>query len=247
MAGAAGGGIDGGASDGGNAAVWRPTPGTSWQWQLTGTIDTSVDAAMYDIDLFDPPQATIDTLHAAGRIVICYFSAGTYEDWRSDASQFPASALGNGVAGWPGERWLDTRDATVRQIMTARLDRAVQRKCDGVEPDNVDGYQNSPGFPLTANTQLDYDRFLATEAHRRGLSVGLKNDVDQVTALEPSFDWALNEECSQFNECGTLAPFTRAGKAVFHAEYVSACPAAVAGLSTILKHQSLDAFRVVCP
>src|SRR5262249_25839198 len=112
---------------------------------------------------------------------------------------------------------------------------------------NVDGYQNSPGFPLTASTQLDYDRFLATEAHRRGLSVGLKNDVDQVTSLEPDFDWALNEECSQFNECGTLAPFTRAGKAVFHAEYVSSCPAAAPGLSTILKHQSLDAFRVVCP
>ena len=38
-------------------AVWQPKPGTTWQWQLTGEIDTSFDVAMYDIDLFDTPQA----------------------------------------------------------------------------------------------------------------------------------------------------------------------------------------------
>jgi endo-alpha-1,4-polygalactosaminidase (GH114 family) len=237
----------GGSTDSGTSGVWQPPSGTTWQWQLTGTIDTSVDAAMYDIDLFDAPPATIDNLHAAGRVVICYFSAGTYEDWRPDASSFPASALGNGVAGWPGEKWVDTRDATVRQILTKRLDMAVEKKCNGVEPDNVDGYQNNPGFPLTSATQLDFDRFLATEAHARALSVGLKNDVDQAATLEPSFDWALNEECSKYSECSTLAPFTKAGKAVFHAEYATSCPAAVAGFSTILKHLELDAWRTVCP
>ncbi|HMI85859.1 MAG TPA: endo alpha-1,4 polygalactosaminidase, partial [Polyangiaceae bacterium] len=219
----------------------------TWQWQLTGTIDTSVNAEMYDIDLFTTPQGTIDALHAAGRIVICYLSAGTYEPGRPDSSSIPQAARGNGVDGWPGEEWLDTRDATVRQIMTARMDLAVQKKCDGVEPDNVDGYQNNPGFPLTSSTQLDYNKFLASEAHSRGLSVGLKNDLDQVDALQSSFDWALNEECSQYSECNTLAPFTQAGKAVFHAEYSSGCPAAVPGLSTIVKHLSLDAYRLVCP
>jgi hypothetical protein len=77
--------------------------------------------------------------------------------------------------------------------------------------------------------------------------VGLKNDVDQAATLEPNFDWSLNEECSQFNECDTLAQFIQAKKAVFHAEYSSSCPAAVTGFSTILKHTQLDAFRVVCP
>ena len=202
---------------------------------------------MYDIDLFDAPQATIDQLHGAGRIVICYFSAGTFEDWRSDAGSFPAAALGNGVDGWPGEKWLDTRSTAVRQIISKRLDLAVQKHCDGVEPDNVDGYTNNPGFPLTASTQLDFNRFFAGEAHARSLSVGLKNDLDQVADLEPSFDWALNEECSKYNECDMLAQFTKSHKAVFHAEYGSSCPAAVAGFSTILKHLQLDAFRVVCP
>ena len=249
-----GGGIDAGQTDAGqpdggahSTGIWHPISGTTWQWQLQGTIDTTVDAAMYDIDLFDAPQSTIDALHANGRIVVCYFSAGTYENWRPDAPDFPSSAIGNAVAGWAGEWWVDTRSSAIRSIMQARLDRAVQKGCDGVEPDNVDAYTNNPGFPLTASTQLDYNGFLATQAHARNLSVGLKNDVDQVAALEPSFDWALNEECSKYNECATLQPFVQANKAVFHAEYRSVCPAPVAGHSLILKHSSLDAWRIVCP
>ena len=46
---------------------WRPAPGTSWQWQLTGAIDTSIDVEMYDIDLFDTPTATIDAAARRGR------------------------------------------------------------------------------------------------------------------------------------------------------------------------------------
>ena len=61
------------------ADVWKPGPGLSWQWQLTGTIDTSVDAAMFDIDLFDAPASTVSTLHARGRKVVCYTSAGSFE------------------------------------------------------------------------------------------------------------------------------------------------------------------------
>ncbi|KYF60689.1 endo alpha-1,4 polygalactosaminidase [Sorangium cellulosum] len=209
---------------------------------------------MYDIDLFDTPQATIDALRAAGKKVICYFSAGSSEDWRSDASRFPAAALGNPLDGWPGERWLDTRSAGVRDVMKARLDLAVQKRCDGVEPDNVDGYTNGSGFPLTAATQLDYNRFLAAEAHARGLSIGLKNDLDQVRDLVGHFDWALNEECHAYDECEMLTPFIRAGKAVFHAEYVAASQANAVcaatkplGLSTLIKRLELDAWRIACP
>lgn len=243
-----------GALDAAAGGIWHPAPRTSWQWQLTGTIDTSIDAAMYDIDLFDAPQATIDSLHSDGRIVICYFSAGSFEDFRPDASSFPMSARGNALEGWPGEFWLDTRDATVRQIMQARLDLAVTKHCDGVEPDNVDGYANDSGFPLTAQTQLDYNRFIASEAHARGLSVGLKNDLDQVPDLVGDFDWALNEECVQYDECGALAPFIAVSKAVFHVEYGDAaladtvCPMTQPlDFSTLIKNLDLDAFRVACP
>jgi len=230
---------------------WQPRPGTSWQIQLQGTLDLSVSASVYDVDLFDTSTANIASLHGAGRKVICYFSAGSYEDWRSDAAQFPAAALGNALDGWPGERWLDTRAAGVRTVMRARLDLAVAKKCDAVDPDNVDGYTNAPGFPLTAATQLDYDRFLATEAHARGLAVGLKNDLAQVASLVDDFDFAVNEQCQAYDECDLLAPFTARAKAVFGIEYSGStntvCAAAnAANFDTDLKMLDLGAWRIAC-
>ncbi len=244
----------GGDPDGdGGREIWRPGPGTGWQWQLTGSIDTSLDVVMYDIDLFETSQQIIDRLHADGRVVICYFSAGSWEDWRPDKDDFPPGVLGNTLDGWPDERWLDVRADEVRGIMQARLDLAAQKKCDGVEPDNVDGYANDPGFPLTFADQLDYNRFIAREAHARGLSVGLKNDLDQVEQLVGDFDWALDEECFQYHECNYLLPFIQAGKAVFQVEYGdqaladTVCPQANAlGFDTLIKHLDLDAWRIPC-
>jgi len=90
--------------------VWRPSPGTSWQWQLNGLpIDHSIEAEMYDIDLFDTDAATVAALHAEGRIVICYVNAGGWEDWRPDAAMFPDAVIGANLDDWEGERWLDIR------------------------------------------------------------------------------------------------------------------------------------------
>jgi hypothetical protein len=184
---------------------------------------------MYDIDLFDVPQTTIDALHAAGRVVICYFSAGSYEPFRADASRFPTQMRGKPFQDFPNESWLDIRVPALRNIMIDRMKLAVTKQCDGVEPDNVDGYTNDTGFPLTASDQLAYNRWLADTAHSLGLSVGLKNDLDQIDDLVEYFDWALNEQCYQYNECDRLLPFVQAGKAVFGVEYEGSpntyCPA----------------------
>lgn len=231
--------------------IWKPKPFTTWQWQLTGAIDTTVNADMFDIDLYDVSEATIATLQKKGSKVICYFSAGSYEDWRSDAKSFPAAVLGSNN-GWPGEKWLDIRNITaLAPIMGARLDLAVQKGCDGIEPDNIDGYTNSTGFPLTAADQIAYNKWLAEAAHSRGLSVGLKNDIDQVVQLEPYFDWALNEQCHEYKECDTLLPFINKGKAVFITEYslntTAFCPSANAnGFMAMKKKLDLDASREVC-
>jgi hypothetical protein len=103
--------------------------------------------------------------------------------------------------------------------MMARLDLAVSKGCDGVEPDNVDGYANDSGFPLTDQDQLAYNIWLANAAHAHNLSIGLKNDLDQISHLVGYFDWALNEQCYQYDECELLRPFTNANKAVFGVEY----------------------------
>jgi hypothetical protein len=243
------------------AAAWVPQVTDTWQWQLTGKINTGYDVRVYDIDLFEAPDAVMDTLRGQGRAVVCYFSAGSAEDWRPDYDQFKPADLGKNLDGWPGEKWVDTRSANVRRIMKARLDLAKSRGCDGVEPDNVEAYNNNPGFngALTAKTQLDYNRFLATEAHARGLKIGLKNDIKQLKALEPSFDFAVNEQCQQYNECGGYAVFTGKGKPVFSAEYKKiwrddanaraqmCAKARAANLRTLVLPLSLnDAFRYSC-
>src|SRR5438876_1668228 len=166
-----------------SSGIWVPSLVTPWQWQLTGTIDQSVNVPMYDIDLFDTSSTVVASLHAKGRRAVCYMSAGTWENWRPDAAAFPAAVLGGGN-GWPGEKWLDIRRIDVLgPIMEARMDLCKQKGFDAVEPDNIDGYANKSGFSLTAQDQLQYNTWLAAAAHARGLSIGLKNDLDQVSDL----------------------------------------------------------------
>ncbi len=229
---------------------------TTWQWQLQGDINTSYDADLYDIDLFDTSDDTIETLRADGRIVICYFSAGSYEEWRPDAAKFDVGDLGATLDGWEDERWLDTRSPSVRAVMRERLDVAAARGCDGVEPDNVTAYINDTGFDLTADDQLDFNRFLADEARSRGLLIGLKNDLEQIPDLVDHFDFAVNEQCHEFDECEAYAAFVERAKPVFNAEYVqgfvddsgAVCAAsAVLGLRTIVLPLDLDdSFRISC-
>lgn len=200
---------------------YRPKNGVSWQWQLQGDINSSYNVKIYDIDLFDSNSSLINYLQQSGKKVICYFSAGSYEKWRKDSVDFPESVLGNKLDGWVGERWLDISNPAIKPIMLARLDLALNKGCDGIEPDNVDGYMNNSGFDLTSQQQLDYNKFIANEARKRGLSVGLKNDLSQIEKLKDFFDFSVNEECHEFNECQTLLPFIKQNKPVLNAEYSS--------------------------
>ncbi len=233
-------------------AIWRPPLQVDWQWQLTGTIDLSVDASVFDVDLFNVSKETVDAIHAKGAKAICYVSVGTYEPWRPDAASFPAAVRGKVLGDFPDETWLDIRRLDVLgPIMEARFDICKAKGFDAVEPDNVDGYTNKTGFPLTAADQLKFNKFLASAAHARGLSVGLKNDLDQVKDLVDFFDWALNEQCFQYNECDTLRPFITAGKAVFEVEYKTTtstfCPLAnTLNFNSLSKNLVLDAYRVPC-
>jgi hypothetical protein len=236
---------------------WKPAPQTTWQWQLSGdAIDTSIAADVYDLDLFDTAAGTVASLHRAGRRVVCYLSAGSREDWRPDAGSYPAEIIGQDYEGWEGERWLDIRQLDrLAPILGARLDLCRAKGFDGVEPDNLDGYQNETGFPLTAEDQLRFNRWLAQAAHVRGLAVALKNDGDQASQLADDFDFALLEDCFDQGWCELFRPFLDAGKAVLDAEYTDTgitlgqfCPQAQAlGIRAILKHRNLDAWREACP
>jgi endo-alpha-1,4-polygalactosaminidase (GH114 family) len=239
------------------ASWWHPAPGLTWQWQLSEPpVDTSVEAQVYDIDLFDNDAAVVRALHDQGRKVICYISVGSWEDWRPDASRFPAEVLGKDYQGWPGEKWLDIRRLDLlAPIMRARLDRCQAMGFDGVEPDNIEIYDNDTGFPLAYEDQLAYARWLADEAHARGLAIGLKNAPDMVADSLPFFDFAVTEDAFYYDWADQMLPFIAAGKAVFAAEYtdmnVDFAAACAWGrehtVSFIRKDRILTAFRVSCP
>jgi len=234
---------------------WRPTPGLIWQWQIgDNDIDTSIDADVYDIDLY-VDQTIIDELHAKGRKVICYISVGSWEDWRPDKDQFPPEVLGKDYEGWKGERWLDVRAIDkLAPIMHARLDLCKAKGFDAVEPDNMEVYTNDTGFPLTYDDQLKFALWLADESHKRGLAIGVKNAQDQVQDLLPYFDFAITEDAFYYGWAKDMLPFIDAGKPVFAAEYTD-LPGNFAvfceqskqlNFSTILKKRGLDAWLKTC-
>jgi hypothetical protein len=226
-------------------AVGALTPGTSWQWQIDGnTINENVldgvanPKKMYDIDLFTTDAAVIQRLHTKGIYVVCYVETGSWESFRPDAGTYPANVLGNTLAGFPNERLVDIRQiAILKPIIAARFDLAKAKGCDGIEPDLDDTYNGyTTGFPLTMQHQLAFNRAVADLAHARGMSIGLKNGASAGGVFERAMvqftDWALNEQCNQFDECGGYQVYIAANKAVFQVEYTqsgetsaSVCPA----------------------
>jgi len=234
---------------------WHPAPGLTWQWQLDEEVDTTVQAQVYDVDLY-VDQSVINELHARGVKVICYISVGSWEDWRPDAQQFPPDLLGNDYEGWPGERWLDIRRLDLlAPIMRARLDLCAVKGFDAVEPDNIQIYDNTTSFPITYADQFTYAKWLADEAHARGLAIGIKNAPDMVADSREFFDFAITEDAFYYHWIADMLPFVDSGKPVFSAEYTdmdvdftAACEwGREHNVSFILKNRILTAFRVTCP
>ena len=228
----------------------EPTPvpqARGWQYQLQGRIDTSVDAATFIVDGFDVDAATVADLRDRGRTVICYVNAGALEDWRTDAGRYPDEVVGDPLDDWQGERWLDVRRVdALRPILADRFDMCAGKGFTGVEADDVDGYTQDTVSDLTDEDQLRFNRMIAELAHERSLTVGLKNDLDQVDDLVDTFDFAVNESCVQYRECAALQPFTAQGKPALHIEYEMStaefCPVtALLGFRSIRKPVVLTA------
>jgi hypothetical protein len=220
--GGSGEGSEGGSTSGSGGSTtgrWIPPQHLTWYWQIQGTVNNDEPVAAYDIDGFENTAAEVSTLHAKGIHVICYIDVGTAENYRPDYASFPASVQGDSN-GWPGEKWLDIRQLSVLEpIMTKRFEMCKEKGFDAVEPDNMDGYENKTGFPLTAAEQLTYDEWVATEVHSLGMAVLQKNDGEQTKELEPYFDGALDEQCNQYKECSNFQAYLTAGKPVLNAEY----------------------------
>lgn len=201
--------------------AWKATPTTAlWQWQLQGKIDANVPACVFDVDGFETPRATVAALQRSGRVAICYLDVGSWERYRPDAKRFPRAVIGRRYEGFPDERWLDiSRFHRFAPLLERRFRLCAHKGFDAVEPDNLAGFENRTGFALTAADQLRFNRWVAARVRALGMAVALKNDPQQVSALLPRFDFAIVEQCFQYEECDSYQPFVASGKAVFEAEY----------------------------
>jgi len=235
---------------------WEPIPGLDWQVQFTKPLEITPGIEVYDLDLFDTSAEDVSALHAQEIKVVCYINMGSWEDWRPDANDYPSSVIGRKYTGWPGERWLDIRQVDLlAPLLTARLDLCAAKGFDGVEPDNLDGYTNHTGFEISYEDQLIFNRWVAVQAHARGLAIGLKNDPDQVADLVDYYDWALVESCFAESWCEMMHPFIENGKPVVMIEYtdrnvslIEMCPSVDAlGFDAMIKDRELNAWRENCP
>jgi Glycoside-hydrolase family GH114 len=249
---------NGGSSGGGSAngdAWWKPQAGLTWQWQLSEPVGTPLDVDVYDID-WEADEATVAKLHERGIKVICYVSVGSWEEFRPDANDFPSAIIGKDYDGWPGEKYVDIRSEELRAIMSKRFDVCREKGFDAIEPDNQDVYDlgADSGFPLTRQDGVEYARWLADEAHARGMGIGQKNAPGLTRDLVDSYDWALTESCySDGDWCSDVDAYVKTNKPVFMCEYAEssysdACSAwKPKGFSPILKNMALDAAITFCP
>lgn len=211
-----------GAASAGTATMaekpYVPAPEARWLAQLDGAVDIHQDAEFFYLDVEQQDPDDLATLHAEGRHYLCYLSAGSLESFRADADEFPASVVGNPLADFPREHWLDVRDESVRLLMSRRVQALAASGCDGVPPSSLAVHAADSGFDLTVGDALDYARWLAERIHAAGMSAGLSGPSELISELWPTFDFGLALGCLGSTQCSEYAAFAPAKKTVLHLE-----------------------------
>ncbi|KAJ4012634.1 hypothetical protein NW752_008347 [Fusarium irregulare] len=251
--------------------LWKPEAGTKWEIILSevfklpkgGASKLDSTVPVYDLDLFENEKSTFSAMQKAGKRVICYFSAGSWENWRDDKDEFPKKDLGKTMDGWPDEKWVNISSPAVRAIMTKRIKVAADKGCDAIDPDNMDGYQNENGLGLTEADTISYVKFLSAEAAKYNMVMGMKNGGDVTEEVLPYVAFCINESCIEYSECDLYAPYIEAGKPVFNIEYPKGAPKVKSkdkkricstsgaaansnGFSKIIKKMNLDKWTMYC-
>jgi len=236
-----------GGGGGGYTTLTTKPGGWAWQWQLdTPVVETALDGTsnpnkMIDIDWENANTALITRLKAKGLYVVCYVESGDWNVVRGDKNDYPSSILGNGIGGFPDEKYIKVymldspagpapHNLTLRGIMQARLQSAKDKGCQGIEPDldDLHTYTASElGFSISQAQMVAYNKVIIDMGHALGMSVGLKNGADDGSPgsftkamLNAGADWVINEECNQYDECDGYQQFIAAGKPVFQVEYL---------------------------
>lgn len=243
-----------------HSAWWQPETGRSFDWYLgTPGLQDQFSTEVVDVDAFETSKEVVNALHQQGKKVLAYLSVGTLEEGRPDGALVPRELIGNIYPAWPQERWVDIRQIDkIKPWVLSRLNMIVQKGFDGIEPDNVDGYeQTNTGFPISVGDTKKYLSFLITEAHQRQLSIGQKNIPDLSAEFATRFDWALCEDAFFQGWQDSMHAYIAVNKPVFAVEYTDhmtqsyfntqVCPkAASLHYFSILKNRDLSKWTYFC-
>ena len=230
--------------------------GQYWDWQLSDPYNLNVDTKILVIELDDLSRQDVAGLKARGVMPICYISVGTWEKARPDARAFPKQVIGRRLDNWPNEKYLDIRRLDVIvPFMQARFKACADKGFVGVEPDNIDGFDNDSGFDLTRQDAVTYVLALREVASGLGLKLGQKNAPELVPDLVKSLDFMLVEECLEYDFCEDLLPYRKAGKDVLSVEFIGSgqnwsavCQKArKLGFRVLIKDKDVHAGGQVCP
>ncbi|MBB5638636.1 endo-alpha-1,4-polygalactosaminidase (GH114 family) [Pedobacter cryoconitis] len=245
--------------DASKVSWWQPKPGVTFDWDLDDLKSgDTFTAEVVDVDAFTTTAEQVAALHAQGKKVIAYVSAGTIENDRPDANLLPKEVIGKVYPEWPKERWLDIRQLEkLKPWLNSRISRIVNKGFDAIEPDNLDGFNAETGFDISINDTKLFCDLLIKLAHDKGLGIGQKNVPELSAEYSKKFDWVLTEDAFQQGWQNDVKPYITQNKPVFAVEYTdstsqstftnSVCPAAQSlKYSAILKNRNLDKWVYKC-
>ncbi|MFE6398450.1 endo alpha-1,4 polygalactosaminidase [Streptomyces alboflavus] len=184
------------------SGVALPPPHAGFDYQIGGAYTPPAGVRVVSRDHAAAP--------APGLYNLCYVNAfqaqpGAEKEWDKDL----LLRDGDGDVVYDGE-WgeavLDIRTANKRQRIAAKvngwIDGCANKGFQAVEPDNYDTYTRFPDL-LQASHAKAFIKLLSAHAHREGLAVAQKNTPDLAASrAETGLDFAVAEECGEWNECG---------------------------------------------
>ena len=195
-----------------------PGPGVL-SYQLGGGYDPPAGTDVVVRDSTDEP--------AAGVYSVCYVN-GFQTQPGADLDAIDTLLLHEGDErvtdpGWPDEVLYDAstpeQRSQVAELVSRDLDLCAEKGFQGVDLDNLDSWTRSRGL-LDVDDAEALANLLVSAAHDRDLAVGQKNAAEHTGRFRGAFDFAVVEECAQYDECDA---YTDAyGDLVYAVEYTDA-------------------------
>jgi len=231
------------------AAAWAPPPGNA-------TFDYQIGAP------YSPPKGVTvvsrdhDAPAAAGIYNICYVNAFQAQPdalpwWEANHPELLLRDSRGKVVidkDWD-EALLDHSTAAKRAALTtvagSWIDGCASKGYKGLELDNLDSWTRSKKL-LNQAGAVAYAASLSSYAHGKGLAVAQKNTAELGTAnaRQAGFDFAVAEECADYDECGDYT--ATYGNKVIVIEYSKsgfdkACRTVGSTLSVVLRDTAVTA------